>query len=98
MRVLQEVLKSYDSIGIDPKLEPFNRKVLRYLAVYFLGMTLLLIYLFHEADTSREYMESIYVVTSCSGILLSAASTIFIREKLFLYIDTLNKRFDESKS
>lgn len=43
------------------------------------------IFLIHEADGAQKVMESIYVVTTGSGIFLSFASTIFIREKLFSF-------------
>lgn len=98
MPIFQTVQKTFDSVGLNPKLDPLNRKLLSILITNFMAIILQLIYLLHVADSSQQYLECIYVVTVGSGILLSIASTILIRDKLFLYIDTLDEVFNESKS
>lgn len=97
MQTLQAVQKSFDSLGFSPKLKQFNYKISGISVISFLGIILLWIYLLHEADSSQEYMESIYIVTACSGIFLSFASTVFFKEELFSFINSFNELTNESK-
>lgn len=97
MKTLQVVRNLFDSMGLSSKLEPFNKLTLTILVVAALGISSQWIFLFHEADNSQEYMESIYVATCCTGVFLSFTSTIFITKKLFSFIDSVDKLFNESK-
>lgn len=97
MRVLQVVQKSFDSIGFDPKLKPFNRIILSMMAIHLLNTFSLWIFLLLGANSSHEFMESIYITSCYSGIFLSAANVIFTREELFSVINMTDGIFNESK-
>lgn len=97
MQTNQEVQKAFHSIGISPKLEPFNHRVLSILAASLLGVISLWIFLIHETNNAREFMRSIFVVTVCTGIFVSFASITLITKKLFSFMKTLNEYLNESK-
>lgn len=97
MPILKEVEKSFNSIGFDPKLKPFNHKTLSILVILLPGIILQWIFLICVANRAEEYMESIYIVTTSTGVFLSFASTILIREKLFYLIEIDNEFVRESK-
>lgn len=86
MKILQEVQKSFNSIGFSPNLDRFNKKILIVTSVIVVGLILQLIYIFHEADTPQEYMESIHFFSACFSILLSFASSVLMKQKLFSFI------------
>lgn len=92
-----EMQKSFRSIGFDPKLESFNHRILGILAITSLGVISLWIFLFHEADSAAAYVESVYLITVCNGVLLSMASTIFTRKRLFSFIEIHEEFWNESK-
>lgn len=98
MQLLQEVRNSFDSMGFSPKSDQLSHKFLNNFIINFSGYILLWIYLLRDANSSLQYMESIYMITVCSCIFLSAVSTVFLQDELFLFIDTLNSLFNESKS
>lgn len=97
MKTLQEIRKSFCSLGFSPELHPFNHMVLRFLCMAFLTGLLLWIFFIHVADSAQEYLETIYLITAYNGIFLSFASTIFIAEKLFIFFNNVDKISNESK-
>lgn len=97
MRSVQEVQKAFITIGFDPKLKPMNHRVLGVLAIVFPGLTSIWIYLIFEANGAEEYMESIFMVTVCTGIFISFASTILNKTSLFSFIGRVDKVLNESK-
>lgn len=97
MRSVQEVQKAFKTIGFDPKLKPMNHRVLGVLAIVFPGLTSIWIYLIFEANGAEEYMESIFMVTVCTGIFISFASTILNKTSLFSFIGRVDKVLNESK-
>lgn len=92
-----EVQKGFRSIGFGPNLEPFNPRVLSILTTTFLGVVSLWMFLFYEADSAEQYMESVCVITVCTGTLLSFASTVQDSEKLFSFIKADDEYLNESK-
>lgn len=96
MQVLQEAQKSLESMGFS-QLEPFNHRNLNILSLTIPGFISLLMHLIHEANSTREYMESIFLFTVCAGIYISFASTILITKQLFWYIEDLNEFINESE-
>lgn len=97
MKIYQEVQKSFVWIGFDQKLEPFNRKISSILAITFTAVLLQWIFLIHVAETAQQYMESMYIVSTCSGIFLAFASSTFTTKRLFSFIKRVNESVDESK-
>lgn len=76
MQVLQEVQKSFNWMGFNPKLEPFNRRILRILTIVFPAVVLQWMFLMLEANSAQEYLESIYMITACTCTFASFLSTI----------------------
>lgn len=93
----EEVQKSFQSIGLDPKLEPFNRRILSILVITSLGIISVWIFLIHEADSAEEYMESTYVITVSTGVVLSFASTTLITKKLHSFYKAHEEYLNESE-
>lgn len=62
-----------------------------------LGITSLCISIIQGGNEDQEYMKSIYIMTTATGILLSFASTIFIKQKLFSFIKVCDVIVNESK-
>lgn len=93
----QEVQKGLQSIGYGPKLESVNHRFLSILAATSLGIISQWIFLIHEAASAEEYMESIYVITACTSIVLSFANTILIKKKLHSFIKANEEYFMGSK-
>lgn len=96
MQTLQVVQKNFNSLGFDPKLEPFNRTVLSFLILAFSGISLQWIFLFHGADSSQKHMETISIASGCTAIILSFTATIFISTELFSFINSFDDLTNES--
>lgn len=92
-----EVQKGFSSMGLNPKLGPFNHRILWISAVTAIGVLSLFIYLMCEADSAEEYTESVCVITICAGILLTIACTILITKRLFSFIKAHDEYLNESK-
>lgn len=97
MQTLQVVQKSFNSMGFDPKREPFNHITVGILVLGFSGVSIQWIFFLDGADSSQERMESMYVVAGCTGIFLSYTTTIFITNELFSFIDAFNELTNKSK-
>lgn len=97
MQILQETQKHFIWLGLDPQIEPIHDRLLSILTITCPAVISQWIYLIDEAHSPREYMESIYVVTTCTGILVSYASTIVIRKKLFSFVKSYDEFTNESK-
>lgn len=96
MKFLRVVRKRFGLIGFSPKLKLLNHMTLSILGVGFFGVGLQWIFLFYEANSSQEYMESTYFAISFSCVVLSAANTIFTRQKLFAFFKSADALFNES--
>lgn len=97
MKVLQAVQNGFISMGFNPKSERFNHILLTNIAVTMLPFHSLWIYLFYEANNSQEYMEVVYFIAGSTCIAFSASNTIFIKEKLFSFINFIDGLANESK-
>lgn len=97
MQFLQVVQNSFDSLGLSPKRERFNRLTVGLLIWGFVGVCWEFIFIFYEANSSQERMESIYIQTGCAGTLLSYATTIIMKTELFVFINNFDELTNESK-
>lgn len=93
MKTLQVVQKSFRSLGLSSQIDLFNL----ILITSFPFEISLWIYLFYEANTSQEFMESIYMTTICTAVFASYASTLLITDKLFSFFDSFDDHINESK-
>lgn len=97
MQTLHVAQKSLNSIGFSPEQSRFSGKILSNFFIIFPTIILQWIFLFHEADGAQEYIECLYIVTSCTGVFLSFASTIFISTKFFSFFKSVDDFFNQSK-
>lgn len=97
MQTLQVVQRNFNSFGLSPNREPINRTILIVLILGFLGISMQWIFFFHGANSPQELMETIYVVTACTGIFLSFTSTIFTTTGLFSFINSFDELTNERK-
>lgn len=97
MKSLQVYQKSIESLGLSRNRKPFNRQTFGIAIASVLVVILLWIFLLCEADSSQEYIESIFVINACTNIFISFASMILIADKLFAYFDGIDELLDESK-
>lgn len=97
MKVLQKTRKSYESLGLSPNPELFNRETHRTLVIFLSATIAQWIFLLHEADNSRTFMESIYVIICYHNTYISFACIVLNKGKLFALIDNIDKIVDESK-
>lgn len=97
MKIFQVVQKNFDLVGINSERKPFNRITSNTLVIVLLGVSSQWIFLFCEANSSQELMESIYVVTATTGILVSLTSAILNTKKMFSLINSVDELFIESK-
>lgn len=91
MQILQESRKVLDYFGFSPKMELFNRQTLRILVITFPGVILMWIYTFHVADSAQKLIESIFMVIVSTCVLLSFATMIPIRGKIFSLIESVGE-------
>lgn len=97
MQILQETQKKFIWIGLNPQIEPIHGRLWSILGMAFTALLSLWIFLIHEARSAQEYMESVYVVSTCSGIFASFASTVFIRKQFFSFFIRVDEFCNGSK-
>lgn len=87
MKTVQEVQKNLSLIGLGPNQKSFNLVISRILVLSLLGVISLYMFLFLEADSAQDYMKSVFITTTSVGILLSIASTVFTKQKIFSFME-----------
>lgn len=97
MKTLREVQKCFESLGVSRKPELFNQIILRAFVIFFSSTISQWIFLLHEADNSRTYMESAYLIISYYNTYISFASIAFNKEMFFALIDDIDHVISESK-
>lgn len=98
MKIFQTTEKYLESGGIIRNKPPFNKKQSSIIVIAILSNILLFIYLFHEANLPREYMESILMTASAFFISIAYMSVVFRYSKIFKFIDDIEQVVNESKS
>lgn len=91
MKILQLTLKNFATIGVNPNLSlqpyPFNAKI--FISVLILSSYLIcnLVFLFYEAKTFTELIQSIYMSFCIASIIFCSAVIISNVNKLFQTIN-----------
>lgn len=76
---------------------PFSLRHLKTTAAFVFGLISIFVYAIYSTNSSREYMDSFYLLTVSFSILISFTTTTFKMTKLFNYIDNCEKLCNESK-
>lgn len=95
MKHYQEVQKGFEWLGFDLKLSDHN--ILGTMVISLSGIISEWIFLLFEANSSQEYLESIYFITSSVGIFISYTSALLLKDKLLVFIDTVDRTINKSK-
>lgn len=97
MQTFQEVRKNFYLLGFSSDLERFNHKTLSIVVFLFLCVTSQWTFLLCEAKDAHEYMESIYIIATCTAVLLSISSTVLIRKEFFSFIENVDNLINDCK-
>lgn len=76
---------------------PFNEQQLRYMFKSIVAIIFQFVYLLRVAETSKEYMNSIFMTTVGTLVFVSHISTTIKMDKIFIFIDTLEKIINQSE-
>lgn len=80
------------NLGFIPNQKmPFNVQHTRGCIIGFLAIVLHFAFLVYEADTVKQCMDSIFMITVGIAMLTSFVSTVFKTETLFIVIDGLQE-------
>lgn len=97
MKILQRVQMSLASLGYRPSRSPFNETHLWTFFKASLALSSICAYTVCEAHTSKEYMDSVFMITVVVVINITRAGTICKSEVVFVFIDKLEKIMNGSK-
>lgn len=98
MEIFETVKNNLASIGFVANQHPLHAKQLVNVARGFLALILQCLYLAFEANTDKEYMDSIFM--TAVGIMIYSAhmSSIFKTASLFIFLDDLEHVVNERMS
>lgn len=97
MQILQQVRKCFNAMGFSPELDIFDRNMLTLLVPPSLAITLMWLFLFHEADGAQEKVESFHITTVCSCGFVCFISTVLFRKEFFAFFEHFDEFLNESK-
>lgn len=98
MKIFQIIEQNFASLGFSSNQRSFNKKQLQIGLYFILGNVSQYAYLFHDANTAQQYMDSIFTTTTGTLIFISYVNTVRIMPIIFNSIDGLQRVVDESKS
>lgn len=97
MKSFQTVQANFKSIGIESSSVPFGQYKLKHIVVDIIAIILLLIHLAFVAETSREYMTSVFIITAAIFILMTYLNFRFNSKKIFKIIAEIQQTIDKSE-
>lgn len=97
MKVFQRVQINLASLGFRPKQSAFNKTQLRIFTKVFLTKFSICAYIVYEANTTQEYMHSMYMIICTVLITVSRVSTLFKNAVIFDFIDKVEKTLNGSE-
>lgn len=97
MKLYQVIQENWAFLGIRRDQPFFNEKSIRTFLLYGFAINSASLFLFFNANTFLEYTQNIYV--NCAVLVICAVFTItlFQREKLFKFIDYMERHIDQSE-
>lgn len=97
MKLCQQVRISLALLGFRPNQSPFNKTQLWIFFKISTNLFSLCVYLAREPNTTKEYMDSIFMTTVIFLINVVRASTLFKNDIIFRYIDSVEETLNESE-
>lgn len=98
MIVGQTIQKIGCEIGLGQNQRRFNAKQLEYIFISVSYLCTLFIFLFHVANTPKEYTDGFYITETSVLIFIAYSSTIFQAAKIYDFIGDIEKILDKRKS
>lgn len=85
-------------LGITPNQHTFSKmKMLIVMSFFYIASILSGVFFFTEAKSVRDYTDSIYATISIINVCISFTNMIFQTDKLFQFIDNVEKGHEYSK-
>lgn len=95
MKIFKAIERNMESGGFIRNQRAFNPTQLDHIAKAILCDISLIIYLVHESDTPRQYMESVLMTTVGIGVTTSYMSVVFNYDAVFELIDGIELDVNE---
>lgn len=84
MKLFQTTQNIMASVGVKKDQDAFDKiKFWMIMISSPLFLTLQIVFVFHEADTPRQYMDSIFMTTTGILVFISTLSIVFRTKKIF---------------
>lgn len=95
MKFLQIVQTRLFNSGVGPTQRPFNKIQLKIIFEALSPMILLCVYLIRVANTPKEYMNAIFMISAAICLFTGFISVIFQTANLSHYIDHFEKTIEK---
>lgn len=89
MKILQRAQANLAVLGFERNVRPFNRRQKFWFIEGLLSFNAFFVYLLLGASSTKEYMESIFMIVIGTLIIISHFSIILKTETIFVLIDEL---------
>lgn len=97
LKTFESVIKNFAAIDFNKEKPRFHiRQCLRALEG-FSGVTMQALYLFYNANTNKEFIDSIYMTSGGILIWVVYVDTILKTEMIYISIDEIEKKVNASK-
>ena len=97
MKTLLFVQKTLAMLGFSSNQPLCNKQFFTGFAVSCLSILSFSVFLLHEADTIKEFTNSIYVTAASVAIFTCFINTVFNRSKLTLFFEMLDENVNNSE-
>lgn len=102
MECFQTIRKKIALLGFIPNHYdyphyPYTREHLRTHSIFSWNMISLFIFAIHVADSAKEYMESLYIITATAALFTSYTTITLKMTKLFNFFDDIERNINERK-
>lgn len=102
MKHFQTIRRSLPMMGIEPNRNQnhrfsFNKRNSFIIFLYFISAVLVWLFIFHVANSTKEYMDSFYISIAIHFVFVSYVTTICNKTKLFHFLDSCEKFQDDRK-
>lgn len=97
MEIFLTVKKNLASLAFVPNQRPFYTNQLIHTSYGFLAIILQCLYLFFDAETIKEYMDSIFMTTVGILVYVGYLSMVFKMVTIFIFIDDMEQVVNRRK-